>query len=106
LVKDAENDTKIFTIALLLSTYFIYNSVGTINEAALSELEMVTTLSKYIKTGEASGAVDSEQIHRFMPKFMWLLRDFMLKLEDDRGRRITPSQYLENCLNDRKSANE
>lgn len=36
MVKDADNDTKIFTIALLLSTYFIYNSVGTINEAALS----------------------------------------------------------------------
>lgn len=66
---------------------------------------MVTALSKYIKTGEANGA-DSEQIHRFMPKFMWLLRDFMLKLEDDRGRRITPSQYLENCLNDRKTASE
>ena len=103
MVKDAENDTKIFTLALLLSTYFIYNSVGTINEVALSELEMVTTLSKYIKTGGNSpGYTDNEDIHRFMPKFMWLLRDFMLKLEDDRGRRISPSQYLENCLNERR----
>ena len=104
MAKDANNDTKIFTIALLLSTYFIYNSVGTINEVALSELEMVTTLSKYIKTG--AGSADNDQIHRFMPKFMWLLRDFTLKPEDDRGRRISPSQYLENCLNDRRAGED
>lgn len=67
---------------MLISTYFIYNSVGTINEIALSELEMVTTLSKYIKTGDAGGEADSEQIHKFMPKFLWLLRDFMLKIEN------------------------
>jgi hypothetical protein len=56
---------------------------------------MVTTLSKYIKTGgEGAATTDGDQIHRFMPKFMWLLRDFMLKLEDDRGKKITASQYL------------
>jgi hypothetical protein len=38
LEKNVENDQKIFTLALLISTYFIYNSVGSINEAALSEL--------------------------------------------------------------------
>lgn len=62
---------------------------------SLSDLEMVTTLSKYIKTGtEGNNATEGEQIHKYMPKFMWLLRDFMLKLEDDRGKRISPSQYL------------
>lgn len=38
LVKDAENDTKIFTLAVLISTYFIYNSVGSIDERSISEI--------------------------------------------------------------------
>lgn len=31
LTKDVENDTKIFTLAVLLSSYFIYNSIGSID---------------------------------------------------------------------------
>lgn len=100
-MKDADNDAKIFTLAVLLSTYFIYNSVGTINEIALSELEMVTALSKNIKTGGERGVSQDTELHKYMPKFLWLLRDFMLKIEDERGRKISPSQYLENCLNDK-----
>jgi len=29
------NDTKVFLLALLLSSYFLYNSVGNIDEGAL-----------------------------------------------------------------------
>jgi hypothetical protein len=29
-----------------------------------------------------------------------VLRDVTLKIEDQHGRRITPTQYLENCLTD------
>jgi hypothetical protein len=101
LEKDAENDTKIFTLALLISSYFIYNSVGSMDERSLSELEMVTALSKTIRTdNKLTDRDNQESLHRFMPKFLWVLRDFTLKIEDERGRRISPSQYLENCLND------
>ena len=31
LVKNIDNDTKIFTLAVLISTFFIYNSVGSID---------------------------------------------------------------------------
>ena len=99
--ENVNHDSRIFLFSLLLSSYFIYNSVGTINEIALSELEMVTALSKNIKTGGERGASQDTDLHRYMPKFLWLLRDFMLKIEDERGRKISPSQYLENCLNDK-----
>jgi hypothetical protein len=56
---------------------------------------MVTALSKKIKVGDNEGSSsDPNQLNRFMPKFMWLLRDFMLKIEDDRGRRISSNAYL------------
>jgi len=32
---DENHDTRIFLLALLLSSYFIYNSMGTIDENAL-----------------------------------------------------------------------
>jgi hypothetical protein len=44
---------------------------------------MVTALSKYISVGDAAySSVDNEQIHKYMPKFLWLLRDFMLEIQD------------------------
>jgi hypothetical protein len=55
---------------------------------------MVTALSKKIKMGEDASSSDPAQLARFMPKFMWVLRDFMLKLEDEKGRRITSNVYL------------
>jgi hypothetical protein len=61
---------------------------------------MVTALSKKIKTGDDLEANDPAQISRFMPKFLWLLRDFMLKIEDKYNKKITPNTYLENCLRD------
>lgn len=81
------------TLAVLISSFFIYNSVGSIDESALGELEMVTALSKRIKTGD-EGETDAAQLGRFMPKFLWLLRDFMLQIEDKNFRKITPSAYL------------
>ena len=32
------------------------------------------------------------------PSFMWLVRDFALRLEDTFGKPISPHQYLENAL--------
>jgi hypothetical protein len=55
---------------------------------------MVTALSKKIKMGEGDSVTDPVQLSRFMPKFMWVLRDFMLKIMDDKGRKITPNTYL------------
>ena len=36
--EDENHDTKIFLLALLLSSFFIYNSIGTIDENALNNL--------------------------------------------------------------------
>jgi hypothetical protein len=47
---DADHDAKIFALALLLSSYFIYNSVGSIDENALNALSLVVELTKHIKT--------------------------------------------------------
>ena len=35
LKEDESHDTKIFLLALMISSYFIYNSLGSINEKAI-----------------------------------------------------------------------
>ena len=44
--EDENHDTKIFLLALLLSSFFIYNSMGTIDENALNNLSLIVNLSK------------------------------------------------------------
>jgi hypothetical protein len=39
--EDDNHDTKIFLMALLLSSYFIYNSMGTIDENAINNLSLI-----------------------------------------------------------------
>ena len=41
-------DIKIFSMAILLSSVFIYNQMGPINEMALEDLSLVGNLTNYI----------------------------------------------------------
>ncbi len=50
LEKGDQNDVRIFTLATLISSYLIYNSVGCIDERSISDLQAVTKLSKNVMT--------------------------------------------------------
>jgi hypothetical protein len=41
-------DSRVFALALLLSSYFVYNSVGTIDGNAISKLNLVVNLTRHI----------------------------------------------------------
>lgn len=43
--EEQNHDTKIFLLALLLSSLLIYNSMGPIDENAISNLSLVVNLS-------------------------------------------------------------
>ncbi|XP_016819626.1 guanylate-binding protein 2-like, partial [Cricetulus griseus] len=97
---DNQNDCWIFTLAVLLSSTFIYNSIGTINQQAMDQLHYVTELTDLIKSKsspEQSGVDDSANFVGFFPTFVWALRDFSLELEAD-GKPITADEYLEYSL--------
>ena len=42
----------------------------------------------------------------FFPSFIWVLRDFALRLEDDDLNQITIQEYLENCISQREGATD
>ncbi|XP_023994195.1 guanylate-binding protein 1 [Salvelinus sp. IW2-2015] len=97
---DSKNDAWIFSLAILLSSTLVYNSLGTIDNDAVEKLQYVNELTEMIKV--KSSTDDEEegegtQFMQFFPNFVWTVRDFTLQLEID-GREITPDQYLENSL--------
>ena len=82
--EDQNHDSKIFLFTLLLSSYFIYNSMGTIDENAIQNLSLIINLSKQLRIkNDAVGECDPEEIQKYFPRFLWVVRDFSLKLEDE-----------------------
>ncbi|KAL3133524.1 hypothetical protein ABBQ38_007377 [Trebouxia sp. C0009 RCD-2024] len=87
--------TQIFSLAVLLSSLFVYNQMGGIDEAALDKLSLVTEMTKRIRVrSENSNEAD---LASFTPAFLWLLRDFYLSLEEE-GQAVTARDYLETAL--------
>ncbi|CAI8618276.1 unnamed protein product [Vicia faba] len=89
--------TQIFSLAVLLSSMFIYNQMGGIDEAALDRLSLVTQMTKHIRVRASGGKTSASEIGQFSPIFVWLLRDFYLDLTEE-NRKITPRDYLELAL--------
>ncbi|KAG4195840.1 hypothetical protein ERO13_A06G127200v2 [Gossypium hirsutum] len=89
--------TQIFSLAVLLSSMFIYNQMGGIDEAALDRLSLVTQMTKHIRVKAGGRTTSASELGQFSPIFVWLLRDFYLDLVED-NRKITPRDYLELAL--------
>ena len=116
---DASYDLRVFSLATLLCSTLVYNSLGTIDETAISSLSFVAQLTRHIRINPAHTGVDGEgggggdddehdeeadaeleatQFGRYFPTFTWVLRDFALDLCDERGDPISPDEYLEQSL--------
>ncbi|KAG1713056.1 hypothetical protein DVH05_000783 [Phytophthora capsici] len=89
-------DTRIFALALLLSSLFIYNSRGVIDASAIEDLSLVVNLTKYIQA-KAHADEDGSELSTFFPDFLWVVRDFTLQLQED-GRKVTSKDYFESAL--------
>ena len=104
--EEINHDSKIFLISILISSLFIYNSFGTIDEAALSNLSFILNLSKSLKLRQSKDEEKNDnnsfneenELAKYFPCLFWLLRDFVLKLVDLEGNPISSKEYLENSL--------
>lgn len=96
--EEINHDSKIFLIAMLISSLFLLNSFSSIDENAINNLSLILNLTQTIKLNKEDEKTNPEDLSRFFPSLLWLLRDFSLKLEDTEGNTITAKQYLENAL--------
>jgi hypothetical protein len=104
--QDSGHDCRIFALILLLSSSFLFNSTGAIDENSISNLSLVINLTKHIKVKgnrqsldeDEEDEEDPEELSKFFPSFLWILRDFSLELVNELGSEISPNEYLENAL--------
>ena len=96
--RDQTIDMIIFSLSVLISSTFIYNSMGAIDEQALEDLSLVCKLTQHIHVKSHQGNVSAEAYSQYFPKFIWALRDFSLQLVDEEGYQINSNQYLNSCL--------
>ena len=105
-IEEINHDTKIFLIAIIISSLFIYNSFGALDEISITSLSLVLNLSETIKIKSLTHKDTEEELAEYFPALLWLLRDFSLKLEDINGNAITEKQYLEKALENVSGNNE
>jgi hypothetical protein len=88
--EDVNHDTKIFLLALLLCSSFIFNSMNTIDENAINSLSLIINLSKQLQIkSDLLGESDPDEIQKYFPSFLWVVRDFSLRLIDTQENQIT-----------------
>lgn len=102
--EDSNHDVRVFSLAILLSSQFIYNSMGSIDEQALNNMSLVINLTKHIhlKSTGSNEDMDPDDYSRYFPNFMWVVRDFTLQLVDGEGEPISSREYLEKALGPQK----
>ena len=104
--EDQNHDTRVFMLSVLVSSYFIYNSVGCIDENALNNLNLVVNLTKNLQVRASDTQLDVDEVAEYFPSFLWLLRDFALQLRDPAGNPINSREYLEQSLQPQKGVSD
>ena len=108
------HDSRVFALAVLLCSKLIYNSLGSIDEDAISNLSFVANLTQMIhvnskKNKNANNEMggddeeeeeedDIDELASFFPSFLWIVRDFALELHDEDGNEMSSKEYLERSL--------
>ena len=95
-----DHDARIFALGMLLSSEFVYNSVGKLDEQALSQLGLVLRFAQRIRSeGATAAATATAPAAPADWSLTWLVRDFALQLlHPDTQAPMTPSEYLEVAL--------
>ena len=96
-----QHDVRIFALSVLISSTFVYNVQGALDETTLNSLKVVTDFVQMMcqnassddREGNSVGSIAAQ-----MPLFVTVVRDFALKLQRTDGTSITPDQWLEDAL--------
>jgi len=80
--------------------------MGTIDEKAIDNLSLVVNLSKNLQISKNEKCDDPDALAEFFPSFLWIIRDFTLKLVDEDMNTISSKQYLEKALKEVKGSSD
>jgi hypothetical protein len=70
-------DVKIFSLVILLSSNFIYNSMGgAINQGSIDALELVVQIANNVNSATLGNEASLEECAQYFPSLLWVQRDF------------------------------
>lgn len=84
-------DLQVKLISILLSSLYIYNSMGVIDEHSIEQLSFLIEIQKLLFKNEENFTVSP-------PNFLWILRDFFVELKTEDEKRFNFNQYIEEAL--------
>ena len=87
------DDDCIFALSALISSLLIFNTQNVPNAENFQKLQFITNLIQSIKLKENTTS-KADEIKKFMPNFLWLLRDVTLKPTVERGNRQVECDIL------------
>uniref|UniRef100_T1JAA3 GB1/RHD3-type G domain-containing protein n=1 Tax=Strigamia maritima TaxID=126957 RepID=T1JAA3_STRMM len=96
-----KNDVSIFSLAVLLSSTFIFNILGKLDQKMIDDLYLVTQLTENIKVKSNQKESEDSNLNdftEFLPAFVVAVRDFTLDLRLD-GRPVSANDYFNHILN-------
>ena len=92
------HDIHIFLIIILISSLLIFNSIGSIDDNSLININFIIKLIKTIKLRSTLDEENDSILVEFLPMLLWVLQNSNLKLEDKMGNSITEKEYMETSL--------
>ncbi|XP_078674368.1 uncharacterized protein LOC144912690 isoform X2 [Branchiostoma floridae x Branchiostoma belcheri] len=101
----ADQDASILVLTTLLSSQLIYNSLSVPYKRDLENMQCFIKLARGISVRKG-GVTRISAFHEFFPDFLWLLRDVSLKMENEDGEEMDPTEYLKIRVLGRPSSDE
>uniref|UniRef100_A0A646QCI3 Interferon-induced guanylate-binding protein 1 n=1 Tax=Hemiscolopendra marginata TaxID=943146 RepID=A0A646QCI3_9MYRI len=94
---DITYDTTLLVLTILLSSTFILNVTGRLDDEVITQLGFVSTLTKNMKTKNTDFET-GDDFDLFFPQLVVLVRDFCLELIIN-GQEVSANEYFNNyCL--------
>jgi hypothetical protein len=94
-----DRDGKLFALVILLSSLFVFNTMGVIDEHAINQLSLAAYMYEQLQPEDSSDPQSLQaKLLAFCPRFIWLLRDFHLSLVDRQNQPLSAKDYMDNIL--------
>lgn len=78
--------------------------MGAVDESTIDQLALLAGVAKNIQTKEENW--DPEELSKYFPSLLWILRDFSLQLINEHGDRITAQDYMEKALTQQRGISD
>lgn len=102
---DYNFDMQVIVLTLLLSSTFMYNTQGRIDNTLIKQLGFVSDLTNHLQVRAGQTNESGDDFDLYFPNLFVVVRDFFLELKTKTAT-ITSDEYFEHCLKVKEASNK